>query len=144
MVGELLGHGRKVIDNYGHEYNRELHVQMCTFGIPIIYMSISVMKYFHIDLYPDLQNFENEISFKGVIVVITEKVMFSLTKYQIKINNKSKLQVLSFTFTPNCRRCPLAQKLTSFVLNVLKSCTLCPLGQTQLKFLVKSGHVQGT
>ncbi|MFS8021267.1 hypothetical protein Hanom_Chr16g01425431 [Helianthus anomalus] len=43
-------------------------------------------------------------------------------------------------FTPNCRRCHLAQKLTSFVLNVAKSCTLCPLGQTQLIFLVKSDH----
>ncbi|MFS7976174.1 hypothetical protein Hanom_Chr10g00889341 [Helianthus anomalus] len=41
---------------------------------------------------------------------------------------KSKLQVLSFVFTPNCRRCLLAQKLTSFVLNVSKFCTLCPLG----------------
>ncbi|KAF5755653.1 hypothetical protein HanXRQr2_Chr17g0805181 [Helianthus annuus] len=57
---------------------------------------------------------------------------------------KSKLQVLSFVFTPNCKRCPLAQKLTSFVLNVPKSCTLCPLGQTQLDFLVKSNHVQNT
>ncbi|MFS7984256.1 hypothetical protein Hanom_Chr11g00984371 [Helianthus anomalus] len=57
---------------------------------------------------------------------------------------KSKLQVLSFMFTSNCRRCPLAQKLTGFVLNVLKSCTLCPLDQTQLDFLVKYGHVQGT
>ncbi|MFS7910681.1 hypothetical protein Hanom_Chr02g00109061 [Helianthus anomalus] len=47
-------------------------------------------------------------------------------------------------FTPNCRRCPFAQKLTSFVLNVPKSCTLCPLGQTQLDFLVKSGHVSCT
>ncbi|MFS7919939.1 hypothetical protein Hanom_Chr03g00218531 [Helianthus anomalus] len=44
----------------------------------------------------------------------------------------SKLQVLSFMFTSNCRRCPLAQKLTSFVLNVPKSCTLCPLSLTQL------------
>ncbi|MFS7948134.1 hypothetical protein Hanom_Chr06g00556391 [Helianthus anomalus] len=52
-----------------------------------------------------------------------------------------KLQVLSFMFTPNCRRCPLAQKLTSSVLNVSKSYTLCPLGQTQLDFFVKSGHV---
>ncbi|MFS7993753.1 hypothetical protein Hanom_Chr12g01097811 [Helianthus anomalus] len=51
---------------------------------------------------------------------------------------QSKLQVLSFMFKPNCRRCPLTQKLTSFVLNVSKSCTLCPLGQTQLGFLVKS------
>ncbi|MFS8006990.1 hypothetical protein Hanom_Chr14g01255691 [Helianthus anomalus] len=52
----------------------------------------------------------------------------------------SKLQVLSFMFTPNCRRCPLAQKFTSFVFNVSKSCTLCPLSQTQLNFLVKSGY----
>ncbi|MFS7998602.1 hypothetical protein Hanom_Chr12g01155861 [Helianthus anomalus] len=47
----------------------------------------------------------------------------------------SKLQVLSFMFTQNSRWCPLAQKLTSYVLNVLKSCTLCPLGQTQLDFI---------
>ncbi|MFS7987717.1 hypothetical protein Hanom_Chr11g01026181 [Helianthus anomalus] len=40
-------------------------------------------------------------------------------------------------FTPFCRRCPLTQKLTSFVLNVPKSCTFYPLGQTQLSFLVK-------
>ncbi|MFS7903371.1 hypothetical protein Hanom_Chr01g00023261 [Helianthus anomalus] len=46
-------------------------------------------------------------------------------------------------FTPNCRRCPLAQKLTSFILSVSKSCTLCLLGQTQLNFLVKYDHVQG-
>ncbi|MFS7907502.1 hypothetical protein Hanom_Chr01g00072131 [Helianthus anomalus] len=46
----------------------------------------------------------------------------------------SKLQVFSFMFTLNCRRCPLAQNLTSFVLNIPKSCTLCPLGQTQLDF----------
>ncbi|MFS7959428.1 hypothetical protein Hanom_Chr08g00691011 [Helianthus anomalus] len=43
---------------------------------------------------------------------------------------KSKLQVLSFMFTPNCRRCPLAQKLTSFVLYVSESCTVCPLSLT--------------
>ncbi|MFS8013433.1 hypothetical protein Hanom_Chr14g01332911 [Helianthus anomalus] len=55
----------------------------------------------------------------------------------------SKLQVLSFMFVQNCRRCPLSLKLMSFVLNVCKSCTLCPLGQTQLIFFVKSGHVQG-
>ncbi|MFS8026795.1 hypothetical protein Hanom_Chr16g01490891 [Helianthus anomalus] len=41
---------------------------------------------------------------------------------------KSKLQVLSFMFVSNCRRCPLPLNLTSFVLNVSKSCTLCPLG----------------
>ncbi|MFS7970277.1 hypothetical protein Hanom_Chr09g00819131 [Helianthus anomalus] len=54
------------------------------------------------------------------------------------------LYVLSFMFTPNYRRCPLAQKLTSFVLNVLKSCTLYHLGQTQLDFLVKSTHMPCT
>ncbi|MFS7951769.1 hypothetical protein Hanom_Chr07g00599031 [Helianthus anomalus] len=42
----------------------------------------------------------------------------------------SKLQVLSFMFTPICRYCPLSQNLTSFVLNVSKFCTLCPFGQT--------------
>ncbi|MFS8022243.1 hypothetical protein Hanom_Chr16g01437151 [Helianthus anomalus] len=45
---------------------------------------------------------------------------------------KSKLQVLSFMFVPNFSRCPLPLKLMSFVLNVSKSSTLCPLGQTQL------------
>ncbi|MFS7968834.1 hypothetical protein Hanom_Chr09g00802181 [Helianthus anomalus] len=50
----------------------------------------------------------------------------------------SKLQVLSFMFTSNCRRCPLAQKLTNFVLNVSKSCTLCPLNLTQLDFFLLS------
>ncbi|MFS7955156.1 hypothetical protein Hanom_Chr07g00639321 [Helianthus anomalus] len=57
---------------------------------------------------------------------------------------KSKLQVLSFMFTPNYRRCPLAPKLTSFVLCVLKSCTLCPLSLTQFDFLVKYAHVPRT
>ncbi|KAF5823049.1 hypothetical protein HanXRQr2_Chr01g0034021 [Helianthus annuus] len=56
----------------------------------------------------------------------------------------SKLQVLSFMFVSNFRRCPLPLKLMSFVLNVSKSCTLCPLGQTQLIFFVKSDHVQST
>ncbi|MFS7895759.1 hypothetical protein Hanom_Chr05g00447111 [Helianthus anomalus] len=46
-------------------------------------------------------------------------------------------------FVSNFRRCPLPLKLMSFVLNVSKSCTLCPLGQTQLNFFVKSDHVQG-
>ncbi|MFS8021951.1 hypothetical protein Hanom_Chr16g01433541 [Helianthus anomalus] len=57
---------------------------------------------------------------------------------------KSKLQVLSFMFVSNFSRCPLLLKLTSFVLNVSKSYMLCPLGQTQLDFLVKFDHVQGT
>ncbi|MFS7916718.1 hypothetical protein Hanom_Chr03g00180621 [Helianthus anomalus] len=56
----------------------------------------------------------------------------------------SKLQVLSFMFTPNCRRCPFFQKFTGGVLNVSKSYKLCPLGQTQLDFLVKFGHVPCT
>ncbi|MFS7905345.1 hypothetical protein Hanom_Chr01g00046571 [Helianthus anomalus] len=56
----------------------------------------------------------------------------------------SKLQVLFFMFVPNCRRCPLTLNLTSFILNVSKSCTICPLSLTQLIFLVKYGHVQGT
>ncbi|MFS7900479.1 hypothetical protein Hanom_Chr13g01189151 [Helianthus anomalus] len=41
-------------------------------------------------------------------------------------------------------QCPLPLNLTSFVLNVSKSCTLCPLALTQLDFLVKSGHVPCT
>ncbi|MFS8011738.1 hypothetical protein Hanom_Chr14g01312571 [Helianthus anomalus] len=43
-------------------------------------------------------------------------------------------------FTPVCRRCPLTQKFTSFVLNVSKSYTLCPLALTQLDFSVKSDY----
>ncbi|MFS7964763.1 hypothetical protein Hanom_Chr08g00754171 [Helianthus anomalus] len=43
-------------------------------------------------------------------------------------------------FVPNFRRCPLPLKLRSFVLNVSKSCTLYPLGQTQLIFFVKTAH----
>ncbi|MFS7983828.1 hypothetical protein Hanom_Chr11g00979221 [Helianthus anomalus] len=42
------------------------------------------------------------------------------------------------------RRCHLAQKLSSFVLNVSKSRMLCPLALTQLYFLVKYGHVPYT
>ncbi|MFS8025118.1 hypothetical protein Hanom_Chr16g01471161 [Helianthus anomalus] len=57
---------------------------------------------------------------------------------------KSKLQVLSFMFTSNFRRCPLVQKLTGSVLYLSKSCMFCPLGQTQFDFLVKYGHVQDT
>ncbi|MFS8006395.1 hypothetical protein Hanom_Chr14g01248671 [Helianthus anomalus] len=47
---------------------------------------------------------------------------------------KNRLQVLSFMFVANFSRCHLPLKLMSFVLNVSKSCTLCPLGQTQLIF----------
>ncbi|MFS7989242.1 hypothetical protein Hanom_Chr11g01044401 [Helianthus anomalus] len=39
-------------------------------------------------------------------------------------------------FVTNFRRCPLPLKLMSFVLNVSKSCTLCPLRQTQLNFFL--------
>ncbi|MFS7926132.1 hypothetical protein Hanom_Chr04g00293391 [Helianthus anomalus] len=60
------------------------------------------------------------------------------------VNKKCKLQVLSFVFTPNYKRCPLAQKLISFVLYVSKSCTVCPLSLTQLDFLIKYDHVPCT
>ncbi|MFS7920538.1 hypothetical protein Hanom_Chr03g00226021 [Helianthus anomalus] len=43
-------------------------------------------------------------------------------------------------FVPHFRCCPLPLKLMSFVLNVSKFCTLCPLWQTQLIFLVKSDY----
>ncbi|MFS7924424.1 hypothetical protein Hanom_Chr03g00272391 [Helianthus anomalus] len=47
-------------------------------------------------------------------------------------------------FVPNFRRCPLPLKLMSFVLNVSKSCMLCPFGLTQLNFNVKSGYIDPT
>ncbi|MFS7961810.1 hypothetical protein Hanom_Chr08g00719421 [Helianthus anomalus] len=53
----------------------------------------------------------------------------------------SKLHVLSFMFVLNFRRFLLRLKLMIFVLNVSKSCTLCPLGQNQLIVFVKNGHV---
>ncbi|MFS7956414.1 hypothetical protein Hanom_Chr07g00654371 [Helianthus anomalus] len=57
---------------------------------------------------------------------------------------KSKLQVLSFMFTLNCRRCPFDQKFTGGVLNVSKSYTFCPLYQTWLEILVKNCYEQCT
>ncbi|MFS7968158.1 hypothetical protein Hanom_Chr09g00794191 [Helianthus anomalus] len=39
-------------------------------------------------------------------------------------------------FVSNCRRCPLPLKLMSFILNVSKSFTLCPLALTKLFFLL--------
>ncbi|MFS7921595.1 hypothetical protein Hanom_Chr03g00238821 [Helianthus anomalus] len=39
-------------------------------------------------------------------------------------------------FVPNCRWCPLPLKLMSFVLNVSKSCIICPLSLTQLDFFL--------
>ncbi|MFS7992926.1 hypothetical protein Hanom_Chr12g01088051 [Helianthus anomalus] len=56
----------------------------------------------------------------------------------------SKLQALSFMFTSNCRRYPFSQKFTRDVLNLLKSCVFCPLGQTWLEISVNSCHVQCT
>ncbi|MFS8008341.1 hypothetical protein Hanom_Chr14g01271551 [Helianthus anomalus] len=45
-------------------------------------------------------------------------------------------------FVLNYRRCSLPLKLMNFVLNVLKSCTLCPLALTKLIFFfVKYDHV---
>ncbi|MFS7987346.1 hypothetical protein Hanom_Chr11g01021431 [Helianthus anomalus] len=35
-----------------------------------------------------------------------------------RLSQKSKSQVLSFMFIPNCRRCPLPLKFITFVLNV--------------------------
>ncbi|MFS7923226.1 hypothetical protein Hanom_Chr03g00258181 [Helianthus anomalus] len=46
-------------------------------------------------------------------------------------------------FTSICRHCPLAQNLTSFVLNVSESCTLCPFGQTQLDFFLLNQALKG-
>ncbi|MFS8007778.1 hypothetical protein Hanom_Chr14g01328041 [Helianthus anomalus] len=54
----------------------------------------------------------------------------------------SKLRVLSFIYTLNCRRCPLSLKLIDFVLSVLKSYTLCPLALTQLAFFIKSNNIR--
>ncbi|KAJ0441223.1 hypothetical protein HanIR_Chr16g0795231 [Helianthus annuus] len=45
-------------------------------------------------------------------------------------------------FVPNCKRCPLPLNLTSFVFNVSKSYTLCPLALTQSDFFVKYGHTR--
>ncbi|MFS7994083.1 hypothetical protein Hanom_Chr12g01101691 [Helianthus anomalus] len=47
-------------------------------------------------------------------------------------------------FVPNCRRCPLSLNLKSFVLNVSKSCTLCPLDLTQSDSFIKYSHVPCT
>ncbi|MFS7898245.1 hypothetical protein Hanom_Chr15g01405071 [Helianthus anomalus] len=56
----------------------------------------------------------------------------------------SKLQVLSFMFTSNSRRCPFGQKFTGGVLYLSKSCTFCPLCQILLEISVKNFHVQFT
>ncbi|MFS7940448.1 hypothetical protein Hanom_Chr05g00464541 [Helianthus anomalus] len=41
-------------------------------------------------------------------------------------------------FTSNCRCCPFGQKFTGGVLNLSKSCTFCPLGQTWLEISIKT------
>ncbi|MFS7981927.1 hypothetical protein Hanom_Chr10g00956791 [Helianthus anomalus] len=64
--------------------------------------------------------------------------------YIVFLFNTSKLQVLSFIFVSNFRRCPLPLKLMSFVLNVFKCYTVCSLALTQLDFSVKSGHMSCT
>ncbi|MFS7933900.1 hypothetical protein Hanom_Chr04g00385251 [Helianthus anomalus] len=50
-------------------------------------------------------------------------------------------KIVNYKFCPLCLSqisgCPLPLKLMSFVLNVSKSCTLYPLGKTQLIFFVK-------
>ncbi|MFS7951259.1 hypothetical protein Hanom_Chr07g00592901 [Helianthus anomalus] len=56
----------------------------------------------------------------------------------------SKLQVLSFMFTPNCRRCHLPLKLMGFVLYVTISCMLRPLTLTLLNFFINYGYVLRT
>ncbi|MFS7990025.1 hypothetical protein Hanom_Chr11g01053941 [Helianthus anomalus] len=73
-------------------------------------------------------------SYKNLKLISSTPCIFSL----------SKLQVLSFMFTPNYMRCPFFQTCTGVVLNLPKFCMLCPLGQTQLDSLVKSGHVYCT
>ncbi|MFS7911668.1 hypothetical protein Hanom_Chr02g00120801 [Helianthus anomalus] len=47
-------------------------------------------------------------------------------------------------FTPNCKRCPFAQKFIGGVLILPKSCTFCPLGQIWLEISINSCHVQCT
>ncbi|MFS8026507.1 hypothetical protein Hanom_Chr16g01487551 [Helianthus anomalus] len=64
--------------------------------------------------------------------------------YREKHSYRSKLQVLSFMFTSNFRRCPFGQKFTGGVLYLSKSCTSCPLGQTWLEISVKKCNVQCT
>ncbi|MFS8011243.1 hypothetical protein Hanom_Chr14g01306661 [Helianthus anomalus] len=56
----------------------------------------------------------------------------------------SEFQILSFIILVNFRQCPLSIKLTSLLLNVLKSCTLYPLALTKLDFSVNSCYVTCT
>ncbi|KAM0070506.1 hypothetical protein Hdeb2414_s0001g00013901 [Helianthus debilis subsp. tardiflorus] len=57
--------------------------------------------------------------------------------------------IVNYKFCPLCLHQIVGsviffQKFTGGVLNLSKSCTLCPLGQTQLDFSVKSGHMHCT
>ncbi|MFS7963458.1 hypothetical protein Hanom_Chr08g00738301 [Helianthus anomalus] len=56
----------------------------------------------------------------------TKKSKYFLLLYYYK----SKLQVFSFMFTSNCRRCTFSQKFTGGVLNLPKSYMFCHLDQT--------------
>ncbi|MFS8006072.1 putative cation efflux protein [Helianthus anomalus] len=67
--------------------------------------------------------------------------MLTTNCFIMDVIEKSKLQVLSFMFVSNFRRCPLPLKLMSCILNVSKSRTLCHLRQTQLEFSVKLCHM---
>ncbi|MFS7900628.1 hypothetical protein Hanom_Chr08g00711931 [Helianthus anomalus] len=62
--------------------------------------------------------------------IITLKLYFSLSNYFFRVNYK----FFSFMFVSNYRQCQLPLNLTSFVVNVSKSCTLCPLTLTQSDF----------
>ncbi|MFS7933008.1 hypothetical protein Hanom_Chr04g00374691 [Helianthus anomalus] len=65
-------------------------------------------------------------------------------KLNASIGQTRQITSFVFMFTSNYRRCPLAQKFTGSVLNLSKSCTFCPLGQTWLEISVKNCHVQCT
>ncbi|MFS8025350.1 hypothetical protein Hanom_Chr16g01473921 [Helianthus anomalus] len=67
---------------------------------------------------------------KRVVNLGTKVGVYILEKAKMHYFFKSKLQVLSFMFTSNCRRCPFDQNFIGGVLYLSKSCTLCPLGQT--------------
>ncbi|MFS7935178.1 hypothetical protein Hanom_Chr05g00400381 [Helianthus anomalus] len=67
----------------------------------------------------------------------------------LSLSSCNKLYRVNFKFCllfiiVNFRWCTLFFKLMSLVLNILKTCTLCPLALTLLDFSVKSGHVACT
>ncbi|MFS7958200.1 hypothetical protein Hanom_Chr07g00675421 [Helianthus anomalus] len=69
--------------------------------------------------------------------------LFCVLLIIIRVNYKifPLCMYFSFMYVLNCRFSLLTLKLTSFVFNVSKSCTLCSFTLTQLDFLVKYGHV---